>query len=85
LRVLAEARWRLWGVLAFDIPARAGDALRSWAVPYDRLTVDGGGEMARAWGVRGIPVGFVLGADGQVLRTVSGRLDVERARREVLA
>jgi hypothetical protein len=64
LRVLAEARWRLWGVLAFDTPARAGDALRRWAVPYDRLAVDDGGAMARAWGVRGVPTGFVLGADG---------------------
>lgn len=85
LRLLSGAGWRLWGVLAFDDPARAGDALRRWGVPYDRLAVDVGGALARAWSVRGVPAGFVLGADGRVLRAIPGRLDVGRAEREILA
>jgi len=72
------ARVAFLGVVSDDTAARARSFAERYALPYPNALDDG--SFARAYGVRGLPMTFVLTADGAVLARHFGPIGESRLR-----
>jgi DsbE subfamily thiol:disulfide oxidoreductase len=75
---------RLVGIDYQDDMVAARDYLTRDGNPYDAVGFDPKGAFARRLGVRGVPTTFVIGRDGKIAKQLTGGLDPERIRRELI-
>ena len=74
----------VWGVDMMDKPDELQKFFKDGGNPFTRLGVDPSGTSAVDWGVDGIPVTFIVGADGHLIYRHLGPIDETEAENVIL-